>query len=80
MPALERDALAWGLETDAVREIVQAYRRARHRGDSDLTAFNVAAAEARELGRPLDAVERTARVLIAWAIKHHRDWFYKFRS
>jgi hypothetical protein len=30
------------------------------------------------LGRPRGEVEVTARVLIDWAIEHHRDWFYEF--
>jgi hypothetical protein len=38
-----RDAVAWGLETGAVHIVVQAYRRARERGESELTAFNAAA-------------------------------------
>jgi hypothetical protein len=74
------DALAWGLETGAVREIVQSYRRARHRGDSELTSFNAAAATARALGRPGGECENTVRVLIAWAIEHHRRWFYAFND
>lgn len=75
-----REALAWGLETGAVRDVVQAYRRARHRGDSELTAFNQAADMAKALGRPTDKVQETAQVLIGWAIEHHRDWFYKFEQ
>jgi hypothetical protein len=71
-------SLAWGLETGAVREIVQAYRRARHRGDGELTALNQAAEVAKALGRPGDRIDETARVLIDWAIEHHRDWFYEF--
>ena len=75
--SLDRVALAWGLETGAVREIVQAYRRARHAGNSELTAFNEAAARAMALGRPNEKAQRTTKVLIAWAMEHHRDWFYK---
>jgi hypothetical protein len=30
------------------------------------------------LGRPNGEVQDTVRVLIDWAIEHHRDWFYKF--
>ena len=33
-----REALAWGLETGAVHAVVQAYRQARDRGESELTA------------------------------------------
>jgi len=61
-----------------VREIVQAYRLARHRGDGELTALNQAAEVAKALGRPGDRIDETARVLIDWAIEHHRDWFYEF--
>jgi hypothetical protein len=68
----------WGLETGAVRDVVQAYRRARYRGDSELTAFNQAAEVAKSLGRPLGKIDETARVLIDWAIEHHREWFYEF--
>lgn len=71
----DRQALAWGLESGAAREVLQSYRRARHRGDSKLTSFNAAAATAIALGRPRDECENTVRVLIAWAMAHHRDWF-----
>ncbi|HTG18462.1 MAG TPA: hypothetical protein VK681_00375 [Reyranella sp.] len=74
----KREALTWGLETAAIREIVQAYRRARNSGDGELTAFNAASDVAKALGRPLGEVEVAARVLIDWAIEHHRDWFYEF--
>ena len=63
----QREALAWGLESGAARVIVQAYREARQRGESELTAFNAAADVALALGRPLDRVNDTARVLIDWA-------------
>jgi len=66
--ALENEAVRWGLETGAVRHIVQTYRRARYSGDSELTAFNAAAATARELGRPLDRIDDTTKVLLAWAV------------
>jgi hypothetical protein len=36
----KRQALAWGLATGAVRDIEQAYRRARHAGVEGLTSFN----------------------------------------
>ena len=70
----DREALAWGLETGAAREILQSYRHARHQGDSELTSFNAAAAAAVRLGRPRGECEDTVRVLIAWARKHHRAW------
>jgi len=52
---------------------VQAYRQARDRGESELTAFNAAADAALALGRPLDKVNDTARVLIDWAAKAMHD-------
>ena len=61
------EALAWGLETGAVHVVVQAYRQARDRGESELMAFNAAADTALALGRPLDKINDTARALIEWA-------------
>jgi hypothetical protein len=67
------EALAWGLNTGAARVIVQAYRQARDRGESELTAFNAAADAALAHGRALDQVNDTARVLIDWAEKAMHD-------
>jgi hypothetical protein len=67
------EALAWGLETGAVHAVVQAYRQAQDRGESELTAFNAAADTALAFGRPLDQINDTARVLIEWAAKAQRD-------
>ena len=63
----QREALAWGLNTGAAHAIVQAYRQARQRGESELTAFNAAADTALALGRALDRVNDTARALIDWS-------------
>ena len=65
----QREALAWGLETGAAHAVVQAYRQARQRGESDLTAFNAALAH----GRALDKINDTARVLIDCAEKVVQD-------
>jgi hypothetical protein len=40
--ARKREALAWALETGTVHDIVEAYRQARERGESELTAFDAA--------------------------------------
>jgi hypothetical protein len=74
----KRQALAWGLATGAVREVVQAYRRARHAGAEDLTSFNAACAVGLALGRPNDEVQHTVEVLLEWARENHREWFYRF--
>jgi hypothetical protein len=68
----QTEALVWGLDTGAVPAVVQAYRQARDRGESELTAFNAAADAALALGRPLDKINDTARVLIEWAAKAKR--------
>jgi len=68
-----REGLAWELETGAVHAVVQAYRQARDRGESELTAFNAAADAALASGRPLDKINDTARVLIGWAVKAKRN-------
>jgi hypothetical protein len=74
----KRQALAWGLATGAVREVVQAYRRARHAGSEDLTAFNAACTVGLALGRPNDEVQHTVAVLLEWARENHREWFHRF--
>ena len=74
----KREALAWGLATGAVREVVQAYRRVRHAGGEDLTAFNAACTVGLALGRPNDEVQHTVEVLLEWARENHREWFYRF--
>ena len=48
----KRQALAWGLATGGEREYVQAYRRARHAGEAELTSFNGTSTIAMALGRP----------------------------
>jgi len=68
-----REALGMGLETGAVHAVVQAYRQAHDRGESELTAFNAAADAALALGRRLDKINDTARVLIKWATEHGWD-------
>src|SRR5262245_50961483 len=70
-----REALAWGLETGAGHAVVQAYRQARDRGESELTAFNAAADAALALGRPLGKINDTARVLIDWAVAGSKKRF-----
>jgi hypothetical protein len=71
----ERAALAWGLGTGAVRDVVQAYRRARWNGDGEITAFNAACEAALTLGRPTGEVQGTVKVLLDWARERYRDWF-----
>jgi len=65
----QREALAWCLNAGAAHTIVQAYRQARQRGESELTAFNAAADAALAHGGALDLINDTARVLIDWAQK-----------
>jgi hypothetical protein len=67
-----------GLATGAVRDIVQAYRRARHAGIEELTSFNAACTVGLALGRPNDEVRHTVEVLLEWARENHREWFYRF--
>jgi hypothetical protein len=74
----KRQALAWGLATGAVRDIVQAYRRARHAEAEDLTSFNAACDVGLALGQPNDEVRNTVEVLLEWARANHREWFYRF--
>ena len=63
----KRQALAWGLRTGAAGPILDAYRQARHAGDSELTAFNAACEVAKAMGRPTGEVQVTVRTLLEWA-------------
>jgi len=65
--ARKKETLDWGPQAGAVDKIVRAYRQARERGESELTAFNAAADAALAQGRSLDKVNETARALIDWA-------------
>ena len=76
----KRQALAWGLATGGAREIAQAYRRARHAGEAELTSFNAACTVAMALGRPTGEVERTVRHLLEWAKENHREWSNGFET
>ena len=72
---IEREALAWGLDTGAVAPIVRAFVGARARGEEQLTSFNAACEVARLLGRPGGLMEDTVRVLLAWARENRPEWF-----
>jgi len=69
--------LDWGRRTKKLQEVVQEYRFSRRQGDSSWTAHRnasrlVAAADA-SVGDPMNY----AGVLIEWAEKEHRDWFWR---
>jgi len=74
-----REALAWGLhaghDAGVLRELVRVYCQARRAGDSELTATNAAADLVHALGRPNERANETVMVLLAWASKHHPEWF-----
>jgi len=71
---IEREALAWGLNTGAASPIVRAFADARARGDEELTAFNAACDVAKVLGRPTGLVQGTVRVLLGWAREQKPEW------
>ena len=73
-----REALAWGLnagDAGVLREVVRVYCQARRAGDSELTATNAAADLVHALGRPKERANETVMVLLAWASRHHPEWF-----
>jgi len=71
---IQREALAWGLNTGAVAPIVRAFVDRRAKGDEELTAFNVACDVAKTLGRPNGQVQDTVRLLLVWARGHRPEW------
>lgn len=75
-----REALAWAMNTGAIREMVQTYRLGRFQGDDHLTAFNAACDVAKTLDRPVEKLELTTRAALEWAKEHHREWFYRYEA
>lgn len=71
---IEREALAWGLNTGSAAPIVRAFADARARGDGELTSFNVACEVAKLLGRPGGLIQGTVRVLLEWARENRPEW------
>jgi hypothetical protein len=72
---IEREALAWSINTGAVASIVGAFVDRRMRGDEELTAFNAACEVAKTLGRVNGLVQDTVRLLLEWARQHRAEWF-----
>lgn len=72
---IEREALAWGLNTGAVAPIVRSFVDRRVKGDEELTAFNMACEVAKTLGRPNSRVQDTVRLLLEWTRQHRPEWF-----
>lgn len=74
----ERQAIiAWGrAEKGRLMEVVQAYRFARRSGRHN-AAHDDAAATVKALDASVDDPKNYAGVLIEWAEREHREWFWR---
>lgn len=76
--AQEREViLAWGRSMRMLQEIVQEYRFERRRGSYSYTAHQAAAKIVEKADSSIGDPMNYAGVLIEWAEKEHRDWFWR---
>lgn len=68
--------LDWGRRTRKLQEVVQEYRFSRRQGDDSQRAHENAARLVATDASVADPMN-TARVLIEWAEREHRDWFWR---
>jgi hypothetical protein len=74
----EREAiLAWGRSTQMLRHVVQEYRFERHMGSRSHTAHAAAARLVAKADRSIADPLNYAGVLIEWAEREHRCWFWR---
>jgi len=71
--------LAWGRSTRMLQEVVQEYRFERRRGSFSSAAHMAAAKIVEKADASISDPMNYAGVLIEWAEKEHRDWFWRCR-
>ena len=76
MDAEREEILAWGRSTGMLREVVQQYRFERSRGSYSYTAHQAAAKVIEKSFPCIRDPLNYAGVLIVWAEKEHRAWFW----
>jgi hypothetical protein len=69
--------LAWGREGSRLVDVVQAYRFARKCGDYSNTAHEQAAKIVARIDPSIADPMNHAGVLIEWAEREHREWFWR---
>jgi hypothetical protein len=74
----ERQAiLAWGRSTQMLRHVVQEYRFERHMGSRSSIAHEAAARLVAKADAAIADPLNYAGVLIEWAEREHRCWFWR---
>lgn len=76
MDAEREEILAWGRSTRMLREVVQQYRFERSRGAYSYAAHQAAARIIEQSFPCIRDPLNYAGVLIVWAEKEHRTWFW----
>ncbi|HSI01229.1 MAG TPA: hypothetical protein VLA02_11545 [Reyranella sp.] len=69
--------LAWARQHHRLQEVVQEYRFSRRAGDPSTTAHENAGLVVRKADPSIADPMNTAGVLIEWAEREHRDWFWR---
>ncbi len=77
--AFEQAAIKWGLQTGALRRVVQAYRRAMFDQASMLRCRTAAQQELRRYLPPDHGSFDMAQVMVSWAMREHWRWFNRER-
>lgn len=76
--AQEREAIvAWGRSTGMLRDVVQEYRFERRRGAFSSSAHMAAAKVVEKADLSIVDPMNYAGVLIEWAEREHREWFWR---
>jgi hypothetical protein len=76
--AAEREViLSWGRSTRMLQEAVQAYRFERRQGSWSYTAHIAASKVVEKADTSIADPMNYAGVLIEWAEREHRDWFWR---
>lgn len=72
--AFEREALAWGFRTGAIRRVIQAFRKC----NGTLTQQWSAAHQVASTYKMPDG--DVAQVFVGWAQRNHPHWFHRWRK
>jgi hypothetical protein len=69
--------LAWARQTGMLQEVVQEYRFGRRQGDASYKAHEQASLVVARADASIADPMNHAGVLIEWAEREHRDWFWR---
>ncbi len=77
--AFEREIIAWGIRTGALRRVVQAFRHAYREGQSLHKCRTLSQQAMRPYLPPNMEYFDGSRVMVSWAEREHYHWFNGYR-